>query len=118
MFFLFFQCFREYLNFFDLKIVFSALQSLWVALLGLSELHFGSQEAPRELSGSSLVALSGSVGAHTLSASSLDRDFGALAPICRLPKLPFDISSTWKMYRAPIRHPIRHAARGRGPLRK
>ena len=62
----------------SLKIVFQDLQSLWGALLGLSELHFGSQEAPRKLSGSSLGALSGSLGAHNLLTGSMDRDFGAL----------------------------------------
>ena len=63
---------------FDLKIVFLARGSLWGALLDLSELHFGSQEAPQELSGSSLGALSGSLGAHNLLTSSVDRHFGAL----------------------------------------
>ena len=45
------------------------LQSLWGALLGLSEFKFGI--------GNSSGALSGSLGAHKLVTSSMERDCGA-----------------------------------------
>ena len=41
------MCFVK-IKVFDLKIVFEALGTFWGALLSLSELHFGSQEAPLE----------------------------------------------------------------------
>ena len=63
---------------FDLQIVFQAFEAFWGVLLGLSELHFGSQEAPQELSGSSFGTPTGSLGDHNLSTGPVNRDFRAL----------------------------------------
>ena len=51
---------------------------MWGSLLSLSELHFGSQEAPQELSENYFGTPAGSLGAHNRLTGQMDRDVEAL----------------------------------------
>ena len=76
------------IHMFVLSIFFQTLRSPWGALLGLSELHFGFQRAPQELSGGFGGDLSGPLRGHHVSTSSWDRDLGALRELLGAPFLP------------------------------